>query len=264
MPIKSHMLRVAAAQIVVGDDLPRNLETILEVLQREASRQVDLVLFPEAALSGYGATLGRLRAPEEWPSIQATLQSVASAARQYGLWVVVGCDAWDNGTWVNRLYAFSAAGERVACYDKVHLTRDDARAYQQGKRDVVFDLNGVCVGLQICYDVRFPEGYRALLDQGAQVVLQSFNAASGGTWKIPVLAAHLRSRAAENGFFLVAANSAGPLQMVVSQIIDPDGLILAQANQDHQEVIEAELNLAHVPQLDIRGDYLGKYRYPLA
>lgn len=260
---QNNMLRIAAAQIAVTDNLSRNLETILNAIRREAARQIDIVLFPETALSGYSVKLGHPRPPEEWPPIQAALQAVAAAAREYGLWVVVGCDAWNDGAWTNRMYAFSDAGEQVAHYDKVHLTRDDTHFYRQGKRDVVFDLNGICVGLQVCYDVRFPEGYRALLDQGARVVLQGFNAASGGTWKLPVLAAHLRSRAAENGFYVVAANAAGPLQMVVSQIIDPDGLILAQANQDCEEIIEAELNLEHVSQLDIRGDYQYKYRYPL-
>jgi predicted amidohydrolase len=263
MGAKASVLRVAAAQMMVSDSLSRNLETILCVLQREAGRGIELLLFPETALSGYSVNLGRVRPPEEWPAIQAALQAVSNAARQHGIWVIVGCDAWDDGAWVNRLYAFAPTGELAAHYDKVHLTADDARCYRPGKRDVVFELHGIRVGLQICYDVRFPEGYRSLLDQGAQLVLHPFCAASGGTWKIPVLAAHLRSRAAENGVFVVAANAAGPLQMVVSQIVDPDGLILAQANQDHEEVIEATLDLAQVAQLDIRGDYQRKYRYPL-
>jgi deaminated glutathione amidase len=268
MDAKHVLLRVAAAQIAVCDSPARNLETILRVLECEAARGIEVVVFPEAALSGYSPALRQARRAEEWPAIQAALQAVAGAASEQGLWVALGCDAWEDsveydGAWLNRTFVFSPDGELAAQYDKVHLTADDKRCYRPGERDVAFELNGVSVGLQTCYDVRFPEGYRALLDRGARVVLQGFNAAGSGTWKVPVLAAHLRSRAAENGMFLVAANCAGPLQMVVSQIIDPDGLVLAQANPDHEEIIEAELDLAHVPALDIRGDYI-KHRFPLS
>jgi predicted amidohydrolase len=222
-----------------------------------------LVLFPETALTGYSVDLGQMRPPEEWPAIAAALETVATSAHRHGIWVVVGSDAWEDGAWFNRLYAFTPAGKLAAYYDKVHLTSDDGRYYRRGRRDVSFDLEGVRVGLQICYDVRFPEGYRSLLDQGVRLVLQGFCAAGSGAWKVPVLAAHLRSRAAENGMFVAAANASGPLQMVVSQIIDPDGLVVAEANRDTEEVLEAELDLGHVAQLDIRGDYETKYRYPL-
>lgn len=262
------VLRVAAAQVMVSNVLADNLTGILGVLEREARRGVDLVVFPEAALSGYGVYLGAVRVPEEWPALQAALLSVAEAARRLRLWVALGCDAWLEdaapvGGWANRAFVFNDDGELAAQYDKVHLTGDDERCYRPGRRDVSFDLRGVRVGLQICYDVRFPEGCRALLEQGVRVVLHPFCAAGSGTWKAPVLAAHLRSRAAENGVYVVAANAAGPLQMVVSQIIDPDGLVLAAANQDLVEVIEADLNLDHVQHLGIRDDYLAKYRYPL-
>jgi predicted amidohydrolase len=171
------------------------------------------------------------------------------------VWTVVGSEAWDGGVWRNRLYAFSAAGDTVAVYDKVHLTNGDTKYYAPGNQQVTFDLDGIIVGLQICYDARFPEGYRALLAQGAQVIVQGFYGAGGDTWKVPVLGAHLRSRAAESGCFVVAANVAGPLQIVTSQIIDPLGLMLAEANQDREELISAEIDLARIADSEIRRDY---------
>jgi predicted amidohydrolase len=90
-------------------------------------------------------------------------------------------------------------------------------------------------------------------------VLQGFYGAGGDTWKVPVLEAHLRSRAAETGCFIVAANVAGPLQIVVSQIVDPIGLMLARANQDREEIITATLALQRVAESEIRRDYLTRY-----
>jgi predicted amidohydrolase len=260
MDQRNRTLRVAAAQISITDDIAGNLRTILAAIQRQADRGSEVILFPETALTGYSPTIGRGRQASEWPTIERALATIAQAAQEHGIWVVVGCEAWVNTHWVNRLYAFSDAGQVAALYDKVHLTRPDTQYYQPGTEQVVFDLKGITVGLQICYDVRFPEGFRALLNKGAEVVMIGFYGATGNTWKVPVLGAHLRSRAAENGCFVVAANVAGPLQIVVSQVVDPLGLVLAQANQDCPEIIEAELHLDRIANSEIRQDFISPFR----
>ena len=244
--------------MALTDDLDRNLSTVLRTLADQAARGTQLLLFPETMLTGYSPEIGHPRTQDEWPRIQAALDRVAGAAREAGLWAVVGSEALDQGQWVNRLYAYSRRGECVATYDKVSLTGADEGYSQFGTRHTVFDLDGVAVGLQICYDIRFPKGYRALLAQGAEVILQGFCARKSATWKVPVMEAHLRSRAAENGCFLVAANAAGPLQMIVSEIVDPAGLVLARANQDCEEVITAELDLSRVAESEIRRHYLAR------
>ena len=254
-------LRVAAAQIDVCADMESNLGHIRETMKRCADDAVELVVFPEAALTGYSPLIGKERDVSEWLKIEEALGGIAALARELGVWVVVGFEVWDEDAWVNRLYAYSDAGEVAAMYDKVHLTSSDTNYYRAGTRNTVFELKGVVIGLQICYDARFPEGYRALLDQGAQVIVQGFYGAGDSTWKVPVLAAHLRSRAAENGCFIVSANVSGPLQIVVSYIIDPLGLVLAQANQDCVEVITADLDFKRIDDSEIRRDFLGRFQH---
>ena len=252
-------LKVAAAQIAIGPDLATNTRTIVEVINACARQGLDLCVLPEAAVTGYSPTIGRARPAADWPAVRAALDEIAGAAAQGNLGVVVGAEAWEANAWVNRLYAFGRQGETLAAYDKVHLTRDDVAYYRPGERYAVFCFDGVICGLQICYDARFPEGYRALAAQGAQVILQGFYGAGSGTWKAPVLSAHLRSRAAENGCFVVSANVAGPQQIVVSQVIDPLGLVLASANHDRVETIEARLDLARIADSEIRADWLGRF-----
>lgn len=258
MSYMSPTLRVAAAQIAVTNHIQENVKTIIDTVVQTAAQEADLVLFPETSISDYSPVLGHLRDPAEWPTIQQGLEAIAGAAREHCIWVIVGTDAWDEG-WHNRLYVFDEAGETVTTYDKVHLTSDDCDYYQPGNAPTLFDLNGIPVGLQICYDVRFPEGYRELLHQGAQVILQGFYGAGSNTWKYPVMNAHIRGRAAESGCFLVTANVAGPLQIVASMIVDPQGLVLAQANQDWPQVLLADLDLSLVGESTIRRDYLQRF-----
>ena len=260
MQTDSRTLRVAAAQLTISDQIDANLSSILASMKRCAADGVEIVVFPETALTGYSPTIGQGREPGEWPTIRASLDAVGRLASELGIWVVVGSEARSDGTWVNRLCAFSDAGDVVATYDKVHLTSADTQYYRPGTSNTVFDMKGIVIGLQICYDARFPEGYRSLLAQGAEVVLQGFFGAGKDTWKVPVLGAHLRARAAENGVFVVAANVAGPLQIVVSQIVDPLGLVLAQANQDREELIQASLDLGQVARSEIRRDCLSRFK----
>jgi len=260
MTVTARGLYVGAAQIAVTASVSENLSRITDAIQRAARQGLEVLVFPEAALTGYSPNIGRGRTPDEWPAIEVALTTIARTCCELGIWVVVGAEAWEGDAWRNRLYAYSDTGELAATYDKVHLTRQDLRYYAPGSGCTAFDLKGIRAGLQICYDVRFPEGYRELLDQGVEVVFQGFYGAGGDTWKVPVLGAHLRSRAAETGCFLVTANVAGPLQIVVSQIIDPLGLVLAAANQDREETIKAELDLGQLSASEIRQDYLERFR----
>ena len=257
-------LYVGAAQIAITDSVTNNLTHILDAMTRGADMGLELLVFPETALTGYSPAIGHGREAGEWPAIEEALGRIAEAAARLGLWVAVGAEAWTGEAWMNRAYVYSDLGAAAATYDKVHLTGSDTAYYVPGERPTVFDLRGVRVGLQICYDVRFPEGYRALLDAGVEVILQGFYGSGGDTWKVPVLSAHLRSRAAETGCYVVAANVAGPLHIVVSQIVDPQGLMLAQANQDCEEIITAELDLNRIASSTIRKDYLERFRAPLA
>jgi len=253
-------LYVAAAQIKINGEIEENLKQISKTMRHCAADGVEVAVFPEAALTGYSPTIGHGREPSEWPCIEDGLEVISCLAQELGLWVIVGSEAWTDKGWVNRLYAYADTGAVAAVYDKVHLTNSDTQYYQPGTRNALFTLKGIRVGLQICYDVRFPEGYRALLAQGAEVILQGFYGAGRDTWKVPVLGAHLRARAAENGCFVVGANVAGPLQIVLSQIVDPLGLVLAQANQDCEEVIRARLDVGRIEESEIRRDYLTRFQ----
>ena len=256
----SRVLRVASAQIQVSTGISENLEAIVRKAKQAARIGAEIVLFPETALTGYSPAIGQSREAAEWPAIRAGLQHIAQFAAELGIWIVVGSDAWDGQAWRNRLLAYSSEGQAAAIYDKVHLTPDDILYYAPGKGYPLFEIKGIKIGLQICYDVRFPEGYRSLLSQGVEVVMQGFYAGGSNTWKTPVMAAHLRSRAAENGIFLVAANYAGPLQFVISQVVDPQGLLLAQANQDCEELIWADLELGSIANSFVRQDCLTRFR----
>ncbi len=252
--------RAACAQIFVSDNLETNLGKYLDFIARADEAGADLVVFPEASLSGYG--------PEhfkdgEIPSaevLQAALDKVKDAAREHGIWVLAGTSSWRADGLYNDVIMIDRGGTERASYAKVQLTEGDVHFYQPGRELKPFTHESLSYGMQICFDIRFPEPWRVLALSGARVIFHSAMACGSGSWKIPVWEGHLRSRAAENGIWVVSCNAAGPIQMGRSYIIDPDGLVVAGSNQDREELITGLVDLSKQSTVGVASRRTDLYR----
>jgi predicted amidohydrolase len=165
----------------------------------------------------------------------------------------------------NSAAVFDRAGKHLGTYRKTHIPailpselRGGTGSYEKfyfspGSEFPVWDLDGVKIGIQICYDRKFPEGSRALALKGAEVLFMPICAATygetklrGNTWELP-----LQARAYENGTFVVAVNRAGDEHgrnhMGKSLIVNPVGAeIIAVASGDKPELLVASLDLDDV------------------
>lgn len=208
-------LRVAALQMIATPIVEENLEQAGALLARAREAGAQLALLPE-----YFCILGRrdtdkvgVAESDGAGPIQAFL---ADRARRLGLWIIGGTlplRTADPARVTNTTLVFNPAGERVARYDKIHLFRfeqgaeryDESRTLQAGNETVTFEAPCGRVGLSICYDVRFPELYRALGDCALMVVPSAFTATTGvAHWEVL-----LRARAIENQCYVLAAAQGG-------------------------------------------------------
>ncbi|MDO8682084.1 MAG: carbon-nitrogen hydrolase family protein [Armatimonadota bacterium] len=239
-------LKVAGFQMFTTADIDRNLRKITDAIQTAAANGADVLALPEGAISGYGPMHYESISQIDCKRIAEANSEIAKLCREHGLWLIGGTMVERGEELFNTALIISPDGKVAGEYDKVHLTGEDKKWFAPGQSVSVFDFGGALFGVQICFDVRFPEPYRYLKSLGATVVFGIFNACGGATWKIPVLEGAYRTRAAENSMYMVAVNAAGPLQMAVSRICDPRGLSLAEANQDAEEIIYATLDLTKV------------------
>jgi predicted amidohydrolase len=239
-------LKIGAAQMPVTDNVEVNYRNILRYLQLAQRRGLDLVVFPECALSGYGPTHFARPADIDHRAVEAKLRQLPNDIRRLGVAVVLGASRKVGKRIYNSAFWFDRSGKQIGLYDKLHLMDNEKPFYTRGQRLASqLTFKTVPMGMQICFDFRFPEPWRLLAGKGAQLVVHLANGCrKGDAWKVPVWEAHLRSRAAENGYFVVSANAAGPYQMGASQIVDPDGLLLASARLNTAELIVAELDTA--------------------
>ncbi len=235
------------AQMTVTDRVADNLERAVRFIRRADSLGVELLLFPETALSGYRPLHFQDKPFPAREELEQALARVREETARAGIFVVIGTSDWRGDSLYNTAHLLGRDGAILATFDKLHGT--GGAVYAAGRSFRPVELEGLKCGLQICYDARFPEPWRLLALEGVSVMLHISHAAGGDSWKIPVWEGHLRSRAAENGIWVVSCNCAGPVQAGKSYVIDPDGLLHAESNQDREELITAVVD----PTRPLRG-----------
>jgi len=236
-------LKIAAAQVFVTPDIDRNFRKIAGYIKKAALKKVDLVVFPECALSGYGPLHYDSPDDLDYLLLYRRLNDLRKVIAQHRIAAVVGTAFVSKGKVYNSALLFKRPGKVQGRYDKLHLFPGDKVYYQAGKSLPFFTFKRYRIGLQICFDLRFPGSWHYLANKGVRLVVHISNGCGKDTWKIPVWEGHLRSRAAENGIFVVSVNAAGPKQMGISQIVDPDGLEMAKAKRDKEGLITAKMDL---------------------
>jgi predicted amidohydrolase len=255
-------IRAACVQFSARADKSENVALMAPLVAEAAERGADIVLLPEkwnAWMDG-----PRLRPLAERIDSGETVDAMAGWARTHGINLIGGsiAIAADDETVQNVSIAFDRGGNRVAAYTKIHLFDVDVGGFSYRESDgtapgsdiVTAELDGVTVGLTVCYDLRFPELYRALaLDRGARILTipSNFTLHTGmAHWEVL-----LRARAIENQAFVLATGQHGTPGGLDkpsyghSMIVDPWGTVLAQA-PDGDGVIVADLDL--VAQAAIR------------
>jgi predicted amidohydrolase len=265
-------MRVAVCQLNSQDDRAANLAEARRLLEQAAAAGADFAVLPE-----FVDYLGRRRGEPEPETVDGEFAAFfARAARELNLNVLAGSFrelAEDGERAHNTSLVFDRSGERVAAYRKIHLydveipgrvSYHESRTIAPGEELVVADVEGVPVGLSICYDLRFPELYRALAVAGARVLVvpAAFMAHTGRDhWEVL-----LRARAIENQCYVVAAGQIGDHEpdrtcFGRSMVIDPWGTVVAQA-PDVPGVVTADLDLDRVESVRAELPSLANRRLP--
>lgn len=230
---ESQGITVAVVQFAPTDDRVHNRDAVAAFVAVAAGRGARLVVFPEYS-SYFVHPLGDgFLHNAEWLD-GAFISALVAAAREHAVFVVAGLveRTEDRHRFSNTLVAVSPTGDIVATYRKQHLY--DAFGAREsdwvvpGGLDTpqTFDADGIAVGMQTCYDLRFPEVTRRLADAGAELVLVPSEWVRG-----PLKEQHWRTliaaRAIENTLYVAAADHTPPIGVGGSTIVDPMGVALA-------------------------------------
>lgn len=239
-------INAAALQFRVSMDVARNLATLEGLL--EPLPADTLAVAPEGALSGYLPEPGFVERIDVERTAQA-ISLVEALCRRRKLHLIAGaCVKDEAGAWRNSSLYFGPNGER-ARYDKINLAQSERGTFVPGSALPVFDLKiggaPLRLGIQMCREIRYPEQWRALALQGAQIFAYVNNAVGSRTgdalWR-----AHLISRAAETQRFILGANNAAMDQTCPTMILSPSGEALSTAPLGAEAAATARLDLGLV------------------
>jgi len=237
--------RAACIQVNAGIDLASNIEAATKLVREARAAGADLALLPEnVAMMEWGrANLTAKAAPADRHPALAAFKALA---RDTGIWLHGGTlhVLLDDGRLANRTYVFNPAGAIVAQYDKIHMFDVDlgngevyreSATFRPGEGAAVVDLPWGRLGLSICYDLRFPQLYRALAKAGSQFICvpAAFTRTTGRAhWHIL-----LRARAIETGCYVLAPaqcgeHAGGRQTYGHALIVSPWGEVLADAGEE--------------------------------
>jgi len=256
--------KIACLQTNTGNDLAANLTAVRAGLREAAANGAQWILTPEYTLMMDGS--GRVMRDNALPADGgASLAELKSMARELKVWLLIGSLTLRTGDdadtrIVNRSFLISNEGNTVASYDKIHMfdvTLPDGKviressAYRPGDKAVVVDTPLGKVGLTICYDLRFPQLFRALAQAGAQIITvpSSFQRQTGKAhWH-----ALLQARAIENGCWIVApamcGEHAGNRQTFGhSLVVNPWGEVVADGGEG-PGIVYAEIDVTRVAKV---------------
>jgi predicted amidohydrolase len=235
------MLSVTVVQEASGLDPAVNRERLRDLVPSGS----DLVVLPEAFARDFGEA-GSAVGPYAEPLDGPFASELAAVAAQRDTTVVAGMfeTSEDPARPYNTLVVRGAAH---ASYRKIHLYDSFGYRESDGLRagavaPAVVDVGGFHVGLMTCYDLRFPELSRALVDRNAEVLVVP-SAWVAGPRKVEHWRTLVRARAIENTVFVVAAAQPGPRYSGHSMVVDPFGDVLAEAG-DEAAVLTATLDRA--------------------
>lgn len=254
------MTKLAAIQMASGPNVQANLDEAERLIANAASQSASLVVLPENFAYMGKSDEERLRHVES-PGEGPIQQFLSTQAKKHGLWIVGGtmplvADTADKA--LASCLVYDSNGDQAARYDKIHLfdvhieesneSYNESATTQPGSTTTIVETPFGKLGLAICYDLRFPELFRSLVNQGMEICAMpaSFTAQTGKAhWDVLV-----RARAIENLSYMVAAGQggyhvSGRETYGHSMVVDPWGVVMNHQGKG-AGVIIAEMDIGQL------------------
>lgn len=245
-------MKVGLGQIVCKPgDVDANVRALTAAVRRAADEDCAVVVLPEVADVGYAMSQMSALA-SSWDS--GAFMAMSDIARSTGLHVICGLTERDGNDVYNSIAVIDPEGRLASKYRKIHLidagTIQESRKFRAGEKLATVSIGGLTWGLMICYDLRFAELARALMNQGADILIYS------SAWpksRITHWQAMTRGRAVESQVYVLATNRTGTEEDMTfggcSVVVDPCGVVLAEADEDEETVITAEVKRSRIEEV---------------
>ncbi len=232
-------MRIAAYQFAVTGDVERNLAAVESAVARAAAQGVRLLLLPECALTGYPPRDLPGAASVDFERLRRCHGRLQALAAGRDMYIVAGTITRRGDRCFDSAVVFAPNPARTAAYHKRALWGWDRDNFCEGREPGVLEIDGLRVGVRICFEVRFPEYFRELYRANTVLNLLLFYDVSDvdGEARYDLIRAHVRTRAVENACPILCANAVAPFQTAPTLLADGSGRILREAERNAEALI---------------------------
>lgn len=222
-------------------EVSENLERMITLISKAEVN--DIIVMPEGCLSGYNENLGFLNSSVAL-SIESSIERLQTIVDEKNIHLIFGSCIFEDGSWYNA--GIYMAPQRIRhIYKKVNLAYHERESLQSGNQLSCFELHqgdlSILASIQLCREIRFPEQWKALAQEGSQITFYLTNVTNSEN--LSVWNAHLISRAAENQRYIVSSNISHPEQGCTSMIISPKGKIIKKLPADLESIERISIDL---------------------
>ena len=228
-------MRLGAYQFPVNGSIQENLAKIRNAVYRSAESDVRLLAFPECALPGYPPRNIPSAETVDFALLEEAHRELQTLADRFGLHLIVGTMTKPDNRIFNTALCFCPGGQAVP-YRKRALWGWDRDNFAPGNEPGILEIDGLKIGVRICFEVRFPEYFRELYRQKTDLNVVLFYDVSDrdDAARYDLIRGHIRTRAVENVCPILTADATHPFQTAPTMLTDASGTVLAEMERGRE------------------------------
>lgn len=240
-------MKIGAYPFAVTGDIRRNMDIIESAVLQAVQQQVQLLVFPECALTGYPPRDLKCSAHVDFSVLELCYAKLEQLSAEHQIHLIVGSITKQENHFYNSAVVFSP-GKSMECYHKRALWGWDRDNFSPAEGKGIFDICGWKVGVRICFEVRFPEYFRELYRENTDLNVILFYDVSDwdDSERYDLIQSHIRTRAVENVCHTLTVDTIAPYQTAPTALYDRSGVALFEAKRNKEGLMVYDLALTEI------------------